>query len=47
MIMPRKTGNVSLESYDNIIHYVHNGMLMGSIHHEHGFEPMPQKCVET
>jgi hypothetical protein len=39
-----ENGNVNLESYENLVHYVHNGMLMGSIHHENGFEPMPQNA---
>ncbi len=39
-----QNGNVSLESYNNVIPYVHDGTLMGSIHHKNGFEPMPQNA---
>ena len=34
-------GGVNLEGYDNIIVYVENGQLMGSIRHDPGFEAMP------
>ena len=34
-------GGVNLEGYDNMIFYVENGRLMGSIRHDPGYEPMP------
>ena len=34
-------GGVVLEEYDDLIRYVENGKLMGSIQHEDGYEPMP------
>ena len=35
-------GNVTLDSYENLITYVNNGKLLGVIRHEPGFPPMPQ-----
>ncbi len=35
-------GEVSLEGYDNLINYVNNGRLLGSIRHQSGFSPMPK-----
>jgi len=34
-------GNVDLEGYERVIHYVNNGSLYGSVAHEPGFSPMP------
>ncbi len=35
-------GEVSLEGYDNLLNYVNNGRLLGSIRHENGFSAMPK-----
>lgn len=35
-------GNIRLDSYENVLHYVQNGLLMGSLRHEAGYVPMPQ-----
>ena len=35
-------GEVSLEGYDNLINYVNNGRLLGSIRHQSGFSAMPK-----
>jgi hypothetical protein len=34
-------GGLTLEGYENIIRYVENGRLMGSIQHQEGFVAMP------
>jgi len=34
-------GGVVLEEYEDVLRYVENGELLGSIKHEDGFEPMP------
>ena len=34
-------GNVNIEGYDNLIPYVQNNRLMGTIQHLDGFSPMP------
>ena len=34
-------GGVNLQTYDEVIVYVENGSLLGSIKHADGFEPMP------
>lgn len=34
-------GGVVLDEYEDVLEYVENGKLMGSIKHEEGFEPMP------
>lgn len=34
-------GGVNLDGYENILNYIDNGRLMGSIRHEPGYEPMP------
>lgn len=34
-------GGVNLETYDDVIIYVEDGSLLGSVKHEDGFEPMP------
>ncbi len=34
-------GGVVLDTYENVIPYVENGKLLGSIRHDDGFEPMP------
>lgn len=36
------SGNVKLETYDNIVASVNNGGLMGTIRHESGWSPMPK-----
>lgn len=35
-------GNVTLEGYNQLIPYVNNGHLVGTIKHQSGFSPMPQ-----
>jgi len=35
-------GNVSLEGYENVIPYVEDGSLLGSVEHINGFSPMPK-----
>ena len=37
-------GNVIIEGYENIIKYVNDGSLMGSIKHESGWIAMPQSA---
>ena len=37
-------GNVVLEGYNNLIVYVNNGKLLGSMKHAAGFKPMPQNA---
>ena len=39
-------GNVTLEGYDNVLLFVTNGELLGSIKHESGFSPMPQNAAQ-
>ncbi len=34
-------GGVNLQTYDDVIIYVEDGSLLGSIKHSDGFEPMP------
>jgi hypothetical protein len=34
-------GGVILEGYEEVLPYVDNGKLLGSIRHDDGFEPMP------
>lgn len=34
-------GGVNLEGYENVLEYVNDGSLLGSIKHEDGYEPMP------
>lgn len=34
-------GGITLHDYENVLIYVENGRLMGSIEHAGGFEPMP------
>lgn len=36
------SGNVNLETYDNIVAAANNGSLMGAIKHESGWSPMPK-----
>lgn len=38
-------GNVTLEGYANVIHYVNSGQLMGAIKHQAGFSAMPQNST--
>jgi hypothetical protein len=35
-------GNVTLEGYNNLIHYVNSGQVVGTIKHQSGFSPMPK-----
>lgn len=37
-------GNITLETYDDVIVYVNNGTLLGSIKHDGGFKAMPQNA---
>ena len=37
-------GNIRLDSYEDVLHYVQNGLLMGSLRHEDGYVPMPQEA---
>ena len=37
-----QNGNVNLEGYDNILEYVEDGSLIGSMRHDPGFSRMPQ-----
>ena len=36
------TSNITLEGYDKLLVYVNSGKLLGAIHHDEGFKPMPQ-----
>ena len=36
------SGNISLDSYDNIVAVAQNGRLLGAIKHENGWSPMPK-----
>jgi hypothetical protein len=38
-------GNVTLEGYNQMIHYINNGHLMKAIKHENGISPMPQNSA--
>lgn len=35
-------GNVTLQKHEDIIPYIQNGSLLGSIRHDAGFAPMPE-----
>ena len=35
-------GNITLQSHEDIIPYIQNGSLLGSIRHDSGFIPMPE-----
>lgn len=39
-------GNVTLEGFDQMIHYVSNGHLLGAIKHQSGFSAMPQNSAQ-
>ena len=39
-------GNVTLEGYSELMVYVNNGKLLGSIKHNGGFIPMPQNAAK-
>jgi hypothetical protein len=36
------SGGIKLDTYTEVLKYVNNGSLMGSINHSPGFSPMPQ-----
>ncbi len=36
------SANIKLDTYDNVLIYVANGSLMGSIRHTSGYSPMPK-----
>lgn len=36
-----RTDNVILDSYDNVLPYVNNGALIGTISHDNNYSPMP------
>jgi hypothetical protein len=36
-----RLGNVDLEGYNNLVFYVEDGSLLGSVKHDAGFSPMP------
>ena len=38
------SGGVTVEGYDNLIKYIDNGRLLGSIKHQSGFAMMPQNA---
>ena len=35
-------GGVNLQDYENVLIYVEDGSLIGSVNHDEGYEPMPQ-----
>ncbi len=35
-------GNITLETYDDVLKYVNNGSFLGSIKHSSGYKAMPQ-----
>ncbi len=39
-------GNVTLEGYEEVLKYVNNGSLLGSINHEGGYSPMPKNSAK-
>lgn len=39
-----RMGNVDLENYNELMRYVNNGSLVGSINHERNFFPMPENA---
>lgn len=39
-------GNITLESYYDVISYVPNGLLLGSIKHDSGYKAMPQNATK-
>ena len=34
-------GGINLQGYENVLIYVEDGSLMGSVRHDEGYEPMP------
>jgi hypothetical protein len=36
------SGGIALDTYSNVLKYVNNGSLMGSINFESGYSPMPK-----
>lgn len=39
-------GNVNLQNYEDLIPYINDGSLLGSIKHEPGFAPMPENSTK-
>lgn len=39
-------GGITMQTYEQIIPYVENGSLLGSIKHESGFSPMPKNVAK-
>lgn len=37
-------GGITLEGYQNVLPYIENGELLGSIRHEVGYSPMPDNA---
>lgn len=35
-------GNITLQTHEDIIPYIQNGSLLGSVRHDAGFSPMPE-----